>query len=125
MANPIHGSSIRFDDACPMTTFEQLLLVGALLRLEGPVRCATKDIAARRAAFRIVSYAESVFGEPGFGDEDVPEPQHGAESLEGVLEHGQERITCKRCGRQWSVNGSDTEVVAEGDGYCDENPEET
>jgi hypothetical protein len=53
----------------------------------------------------------------------IPEPQHGAENLEGVHEHGQEWITCKRCGRQWSVNGCDAEVVTEGDGYCDENPD--
>jgi hypothetical protein len=53
----------------------------------------------------------------------VDEPQHGS-NLEAVWEHGQEWVNCRQCGRQWSIHGSDAEVVSEGDGYCDENPEE-
>jgi hypothetical protein len=53
----------------------------------------------------------------------VTEPQHGSH-LEAVEEHGQEWVTCRRCGRQWSVQGSHAEVVTDGDGYCDEHPED-
>lgn len=53
----------------------------------------------------------------------VPEPQHGGH-LRAHREHGQEWVTCNRCGKQWAVHGSHAEVVSEGDGYCDENAEE-
>jgi hypothetical protein len=49
----------------------------------------------------------------------VAETQHG-EHLRAVIEHGQEWVTCNRCGRQWSIHGSVAEIVTEGDGYCDE-----
>jgi len=49
----------------------------------------------------------------------VGEPQH-AGFLQANTEHGQEWVTCKRCGRQWAIHGADTEVVSEGDGYCDD-----
>ncbi len=54
----------------------------------------------------------------------VAEPQHGMHNLQSHDEHGQEWVTCLRCGRQWSVVGSEAEVVTDGDGYCDENPED-
>lgn len=53
----------------------------------------------------------------------ITEPQHG-EHLSAVWEHGEEWVTCNRCGRQWSVHGSDAEVISEGDGYCDEQGED-
>ena len=49
----------------------------------------------------------------------VRELQHG-ESLEAVFEHGQEWVTCRACGRQWSIQGSHAELVTLGDSYCDE-----
>jgi hypothetical protein len=49
----------------------------------------------------------------------VTEPQH-AGFLQADIERGAEWVTCKRCGRQWAIHGADAEVVAEGDGYCDE-----
>jgi len=49
----------------------------------------------------------------------VDEPQHGAH-LEAVEEHGQRWVLCNRCGRQWGVYGDAAEVVAVGDGHCDE-----
>ncbi len=52
----------------------------------------------------------------------VDEPQHG-DNLEAVHEHGGEYVTCKRCGRQWAIHGSHAELITEGDGYCDDNPE--
>jgi hypothetical protein len=53
----------------------------------------------------------------------VTEPQHEGH-LQHDVEHGQEWITCKRCGRQWATNGIHAEVVIEGDGYCDEHASE-
>lgn len=35
-----------------------------------------------------------------------------------IREHGQEWAECRDCGAQWSVIGSDFELVTEGDGYC-------
>jgi hypothetical protein len=49
----------------------------------------------------------------------VTEPQH--EALEAFREHGQCWVQCKACGRSWSVQGSVAEVVAEGDGTCDDS----
>ncbi len=54
----------------------------------------------------------------------VTELQHG-QNLHAVIEHGREWVTCNRCGRQWAIHGSDAELVTDGDGYCDENPEGT
>lgn len=54
----------------------------------------------------------------------VTEAQHGAENLHAVREHGQEWVTCNRCGRQWAIHGSNAEIVTDGDGFCDENPNE-
>lgn len=53
----------------------------------------------------------------------VAEPQHGS-NLEAVEEHGEQWVTCRRCGRQWAVQGSHAEIVTEGDSYCDEHPED-
>ena len=55
----------------------------------------------------------------------ISEPQHGRENLQAVNEHGGEWVVCNRCGRQWSVNGSHAEIVTDGDGYCDDNAEES
>jgi hypothetical protein len=52
----------------------------------------------------------------------IDEPQHGHENLEATVEHGDEWVTCRVCGRQWGVYGLHTEVVSDGDGYCDEHP---
>lgn len=49
----------------------------------------------------------------------VTERQHDG-FLQHDREHGQEWITCKRCGRAWSIHGADAEVIDEGDGYCDD-----
>lgn len=51
---------------------------------------------------------------------DGKEPQHGAENLVSDIEHGRRWVTCHRCGRQWDSEG---EVVSDGDGFCDDNPE--
>jgi hypothetical protein len=50
----------------------------------------------------------------------VAEPQHGTH-LETTHEHGGDIVECTFCGRMWTVNGSVADIVAEGDGYCDEN----
>lgn len=49
----------------------------------------------------------------------VDEPQHGS-NLEAVAEHGQEWVSCVRCGRQWAVSGLQADVVTDGDGFCDD-----
>lgn len=53
----------------------------------------------------------------------VTEFQHD-EHLTATFEHGHEWVTCTRCGRQWSVNGSHAEIVSFGDNYCDDQPRE-
>jgi hypothetical protein len=53
----------------------------------------------------------------------INEPQHGS-NLEAVEEHGEQWVTCRRCGRQWNVRGNDADIVTDGDGYCDDNPED-
>ena len=52
----------------------------------------------------------------------IDEPQHPRDELHAFEEHGQEWVECLRCGRQWSIDDCDAEVVTEGDGHCDENP---
>jgi len=49
----------------------------------------------------------------------VTEPQHL--DLHPLVEHGQQWVDCRTCGRQWAIHGSTAEVVSEGDGYCDEH----
>jgi hypothetical protein len=53
----------------------------------------------------------------------VAEPQHGSH-LEPIEEHGQTWVSCRRCGRQWAIHGSHADVITDGDGYCDEHPED-
>lgn len=43
-----------------------------------------------------------------------------------ISEHGQEWLSCKDCGAQWSIGesneGRDYERVSDGDGYCEDQP---
>lgn len=52
------------------------------------------------------------------------EPQHPAARLQADREHGGEWVTCLVCGRQWAIHGSAAEMVTDGDGYCDDHPDE-